>query len=67
MNIKHGVDHLTGGLTACNKDWRTKKLQRDFSQEVQGRRVDEALLRDLSEFRLDEGSAGKEGHDRQTH
>lgn len=55
LNIKHGVDHLTGGgLTACNKDWRTKKLRRDFSQEMQGRRVDEALLRDFGEIRLDE-------------
>lgn len=51
------------GLIACNKDWRTKKLLRDFSQEVQGRRVDEALFRDFSEFRLDEWSARKDTTD----
>lgn len=30
-----------------------------FSQEVQGRRVNEALFWDLGEFGLDERSAGK--------
>lgn len=45
LNIKHGVEQ--------NMQQRLK-LQGDFSQEVQGRGVDEALFRDFSEFRFDE-------------
>ena len=68
LDIKHGVDHLTGGggwqhLTKTEEQKKKRERERDFSQEMQGRRVDEALLRDLSEFGLDEWSAGKEGRD----
>lgn len=65
MGTKRDSGRLTGGLTACNKDQGTKSSSEGFSQEMQGRRVDEALFRDLGEFRLDERSArgGKEGED----
>lgn len=45
----------TQGEQNCSSD--------GFLQEVQGRRVDEALFGDLCEFGLDERSAGKKKED----
>lgn len=46
---------------------QNKKIQRDSSQKMQARRVDEALLWDFREFRLDEGSEDHRQEKKNTH
>lgn len=57
---REGRCELTGDWQHVVKTREEQKCSsEDFLQEVQGRRVDEALFGDLCEFGLDEWSAGK--------